>query len=384
MFELLNFSLCIFAMTCLDAGDWKSSLLSLTSFMSYIVLMTRLDKTKVGGYVRVIDQIARKSVKPFVIIFILLLGFLIAFRNRSIENNSSFDTIDHLNGSLPHTFFQIYFMMAGDHQTENMGIDTLTEANLMTFVLYFVFMFLISTLTFNIFTGIAISEIQGLIDDSNIETMKEKIDYIYEGSYSIPMLLEEIGCVRRLKKKVFGKVSRIFELGKWIEKMLFFCGSCRDRLLTCLGTLRFKCFPRKEEEKRATTVAPDEQSSIKKSNATQADFIDDKYIEYFEEIENRTKNLEEKLFMNNKSLSETIEDRSKNMEDKLDLINKSISETIENRTKSLEEKFETRSKNLEEKLDQILNNNKISETIENRTKILEDKLDKLTSLLSQR
>jgi hypothetical protein len=68
-------------------------------------------------------------------------------------------------------------------------IDTLTEANLMCiFVLYFNFMFLISTLTFNIFTGIAISEIQSLLVDSNIETMKEKIDYIYDGSYSIPML----------------------------------------------------------------------------------------------------------------------------------------------------------------------------------------------------
>jgi hypothetical protein len=174
LFELLNFSLCIFAMTCLDAGDWKSPLLSLTSFLSYIVLMTRLDKTKVGGYVGVLGRIVNESIKRFVIIFILLCGFLIAFRNRSVENNSSFDTIDHLNGTLPHTFFQIYFMMAGDHQTKNMGIDTLTEANSMTFVLYFIFMFLISTLTFNIFTGIAISEIQGLIDDSNIETMEVK------------------------------------------------------------------------------------------------------------------------------------------------------------------------------------------------------------------
>jgi hypothetical protein len=68
-------------------------------------------------------------------------------------------------------------------------IDTLTEANLMcTFVLYFIFMFLISTLTFNIFTGIAISEIQRLLVESNIETMKERIDYIYDGSYSISML----------------------------------------------------------------------------------------------------------------------------------------------------------------------------------------------------
>jgi hypothetical protein len=233
-------------------------------------------------------------------------------------------------------------------------------------------MFLISTLTFNIFTGIAISEIQGLIDDSNIETMKEKIDYIYEGSYSIPMLFEEIECVRELKRKVFGKLSRVFELGKSIEKILVFCGSCRDRLLTWLRTLCLKCFPRKEDGKRATTVDPDEQLSTQKSNTTQADFIDDKYIEYFEEIENRIKNLEDKLHLNNKSLSETSETRTKNLEDKLNQILNSInvSETVENRIKPLENELNLNIKNL-------------SERIENSSKNLEDKLDKLTSLLSQ-
>ena len=122
------------------------------------------------------------------------------------------------------------------------------------------------------------------------------------------MVLEEIECVRELKRKVFGKLSRVFELGKSIEKILFFCGSCRDRLLTLLRTLRLKCFSRKEDGKRATTVDPDEQLSTQKSNTTQADFIDDKYIEYFEEIENRIKNLEDKLsqILNSINVSETI------------------------------------------------------------------------------
>ena len=147
---------------------------------------------------------------------------------------------------------------------------------------------------------------------------------------------------------MFGQVSKIFELGKWIEKLLAFCGNCRDRLLTWLGILQ-------------KTLDSEEKSSTEKST-TQADFIDDKYIEYFEDIENRTKSLEEKLHLNNKSLSKTIEDRSKNLEEKLDQIlnNNKVSESIENKTKNLENKLENISKNFE------------------------DKLDKLTSLLSQR
>ncbi len=300
-------------------------------------------------------------------------------------------------------------MMAGDHQTDDMGIDNLTWPNSMTLFLYLIFMFLISTLTFNIFTGIAISEIQSLLVDSNIETMKERIDYIYDGSYSIPMLLEEFECVMKLKKKVFGKVIRVFELGNLIEKMLSFCGRCRDRFLSWLGMFLSKFFPRKEDGKKATVdLRSDKQSSTQKSNTSQVMFIDDKYIEYFEDIENRTKNLEEKLHLNNKGLSDTIESRAKNLEKKLDQIlnDKNLSETIESRTKNLEEKLdqilndknlsetiESRTKNLEEKLDQILNDKNLSETIENRiketietkTKNLEDKLDQiLTSLVSQK
>jgi len=318
----------------------------------------------------------------------------------------------HLH-EIPYTFFQIYFMMAGEHKTENMGIETLTWPNSMTFFLYFIFMFLMSTLTFNIFTGIAISEIQGIIDDSNIQTMKEKIDYIYDGGYSIFFLLEKIKRVKKIKKKVFGIVIQVFVwLGKLIKKIVSFCGGGRDHFVLWLKMLWLKCFPRKKAD------VPDERKSIKKINTTQAEFIDDKYIEYFEDIENRTKNLEEKLYLNNKNLSETIETRIKNLEEKLHLNNKGLSDTIESRTKNLEEKLdqilndknlsetiETRNKNLEEKMhlnnynlsetieNRIkdleeklhLNNNNVSETIKNRTKNLEDKLDQiLTSLLSQK
>jgi len=116
------------------------------------------------------------------------------------------------------------------------------------------------------------------------------------------------------------------------------------RCLTCLGMLRF---PRKKGKKQTAPVDRkfylDERSSTEKSNLTQADYINDKYIEYFEDIETKNKNLEEKLFLNNKSLSETIEDRTRSLEDKL-----------ETRTKNLEDKLETKTKNLEDKLDQIL------------------------------
>ena len=111
-----------------------------------------------------------------------------------------------------------------------------------------------------------------------------------------------------IEKKSVRKIESSLWARKIDRKDIVFCGSCRDRLLTLLRTLRLKCFSRKEDGKRATTVDPDEQLSTQKSNTTQADFIDDKYIEYFEEIENRIKNLEDKLsqILNSINVSETI------------------------------------------------------------------------------
>jgi len=129
--------------------------------------MTRLDKTPVGGYVKLIGQIALQSISPFIVILILLCGFLEAIRNRSVhkgqDNSSSFDTINTFNVSFENSFFQIYSFMVGNIQANDMGLDSLTGPNLVTFGIFIVFLFLIPSLAFNIFTGIAINEIQALI-----------------------------------------------------------------------------------------------------------------------------------------------------------------------------------------------------------------------------
>ena len=143
----MTFPLCIWALF-LENGDLRSSLLSLSALLSYIVLMTRFDKFwQIGGYFKVVGRIAYKSMGPFFVIFILLCGFVVAFRNRSVykgtdPSTSSFNTTDHFNKSFEYSFFQIYFMMVGDNNNENMGIYDLTGPNLVTFLIYFVFIFL--------------------------------------------------------------------------------------------------------------------------------------------------------------------------------------------------------------------------------------------------
>ena len=266
--------------------------------------MTRLDKfPRIGGYVKVIGRIAREAISPFIVILILLCGFLEAFKNRSIykgqQDTSSFDTINNFNQSFEYNGFQIYAMMIGNLPIEKMGVDNLTGPNLVNFVIYFIFMFLISSLAFNIFTGIAINEIQSLIEDSNIQIMKDKIDYIYDGGYSIFIYLDGFERFRRFKKRFFEIVSKVYRIKWLVEKMISCCK------MKCLNLREvFKCADKKQPDKKQSDKKPGHEIDLK-----QMDFVDDKYIENFETLEYRTKHLENKL-----------ENRTKKLEDKLNTI----------------------------------------------------------------
>jgi hypothetical protein len=276
--------------------------------------MTRFDKFwQIGGYFKVVGRIAYKSMGPFFVIFILLCGFVVAFRNRSVykgtdPSTSSFNTTDHFNKSFEYSFFQIYFMMVGDNNNENMGIYDLTGPNLVTFLIYFVFIFLISSLALNIFTGIAVNEIQELIDDSYNQIMKDKIDYIYD----------HFEVFETLEKYFFVKFLRT--LIKWlVRKMISFSKKCRDWLYECVKM-------RKSFDNSNVSTGPlsVENDLNQKSDSDQIHFVDDKYVENFETLEYSVKNLEDKLETRIENLEDKLETRIENLENKLDLILKAI------------------------------------------------------------
>ena len=244
----------------------------------------------------------------------------------------------------------MYAMMVGNLQIDDMGVDNLTGPNLITFFIFILFMFLITSLAFNIFTGIAINEIQSLIEDSNIQIMKDKIDYIYDGGYPISMFFDSYGGFRKFKKWFFRNVTKLYKI-KWpVEKMITCCIECQQ------------IFSDGAESKR--WIHAD-------SDLNQMDFVDDKYIENFETLECSAKNLE---------------DRTKKLEDKLDLLlnnNKPENRTEprdDERNKLLELNFEEKIKNVDFKLED--RTNKLKTKLYHRTKILEEKIDSFNNNIS--
>jgi hypothetical protein len=313
--------------------------------------MTRLDKFRqIGGYVKVIGQIALESFSPFIIILILLCGFMAAFRNRSVDkeadpvtnnSSSSFDKIDNFNGSFGYSFFQIYFMMHGDNKNEVMGIGDLTWPNLATFGIYFLFIFLISSLALNIFTGIAINEIHELLKAYKIRIIKDKIDYIYDGGYSIFECFKFFSCcegtLEKLEKWLFKKVTKAIKGITWcVDKVKEECSLFILRHIVCCTICHHRkciCVDTKQSEKKLNPAG---------SDLNHMNFNDEKYVENFETLEYSVKTLEDKLdlIISNSSLPVS---RTKELEDKL-----------KNRIKESEDKLVDRIKESEGKLNTIL------------------------------
>ena len=111
-----------------------------------------------------------------------MVGFLLSFRNRSTYYGESMesDPMTAFNGTFEFTFFQMLTFTVGQIVTDNMGIDSLAGSNLVNFLIYGCFIFIMPILFFNTFTGIAINETEKLLEKAEAENISIKIDYVFK------------------------------------------------------------------------------------------------------------------------------------------------------------------------------------------------------------
>jgi Leucine-rich repeat (LRR) protein len=206
-FEIFCFSLSVLTL-CLENGNVKSSLFSISIILSYFTLVFRLNKCFIfGAYVNVFGIIIKKSIKFFIIVFVALFGFLLSFRNRSNipkdfnnvnetinPNRSNFtnstfsynedkvvSVINDFKRPFSYSIFKIFGMLLANLETDEMGIENgLNWENLVNFIIYGCFIVTIPLLFINIFTGISIDEVQKLIENSRADNASNKIEYIFK------------------------------------------------------------------------------------------------------------------------------------------------------------------------------------------------------------
>jgi hypothetical protein len=86
----------------------------------------------------------------------------------------------HFNDSFSNSIFKSFEFLVGGLSTENMGIKELNSYSFINYIIYGCFIFIMTILFINIFTGISIDEIQSLIEHSEAQKRSRKIDYIFK------------------------------------------------------------------------------------------------------------------------------------------------------------------------------------------------------------
>ncbi len=216
LFELFSFPFCMTTLL-LENSELKSSYYSIAILLSYWIFIMRLDKfVFIGKYVNVSGRIIKKSGFLLILVFINLLGFVFSFRNRnnyyfksknqssnandSKKKDSDYKKMTHFNGSFSNSVFKSLEFFVGGLNIENMGIEELNLYSLVNFIIYGCFIFIMTILFINIFTGISIDEVQKLIQHAEAEIVSRKIDYILKLK-SIKSRYKEIFSIKFLKTK---------------------------------------------------------------------------------------------------------------------------------------------------------------------------------------
>jgi Leucine-rich repeat (LRR) protein len=228
--ELVDFPLCILTLS-LEDSDSKSSLFSATILMSYCVFILNLDKFfGVGPFVNVFGKIIIRAYKLFLILLVILAGFLLSFKNRSNyylqlkNNNQTFDKnneITAFEGDFANNFFNIIMMAIGIISPTGMGITNLNAESLIDFLIYGIFIFIMPILFINIFTGIAIDEIRQLVDNSKVEIISTKIEFVYQiEPYREYLFFKKFESLLKLIDESFGKMKKKIKKFNYLTKAI--------------------------------------------------------------------------------------------------------------------------------------------------------------------
>jgi len=189
LFELIGFPLFI-ATLLIPNSELKSSFYSITILLAYWILLMKLDKFfYLGKFVDVFGSIIKKSIPIFIIVLINLISFVLSFRNRTNQNfitnynqseEISNQLMTHFNGTFSNSIFKTFEFLVGNIITENMGVEVFNLHSFVNFLIYGLFIFIMTILFINIFTGISIDEIQKLIKHSEAQITSRKIEYVFK------------------------------------------------------------------------------------------------------------------------------------------------------------------------------------------------------------
>ena len=187
-FSLKNWIECItyiFTLISLFTSQYEQ-FSQITSFLSsfsvlfgFMVIVLRFEKTShFGAYVVACRRSFTKSIKTIPLILFLFFGFLFALKIRTdngvtILTNSTNYIFDYLG------LAKSSAMIIGQYELDNLGLENTEFYNNSTnFFIYTLFLILMTIISANLLTGIAIGELELVLKEAELYNIQQKISYI--------------------------------------------------------------------------------------------------------------------------------------------------------------------------------------------------------------
>lgn len=211
-FDFLTYTLCFFALIIRDKST-KSSLYAFSLMHLYLIfVLNQMSRTpSIGKYSVAYRKTLKHFYQLFPIFFVLLLGFMFAFRLRSLYTN----TATYLNESYGFSLIKLMTMVLGEFETYEMGLgNQVTWSNVVDYFNYYKFILLLSILLINLTVGVSIGEIKNVLDDSEIKNIKNRITFILK-------VQDMLMLITKYFFKLFPQKMQVNH-NKWLENVLVF------------------------------------------------------------------------------------------------------------------------------------------------------------------
>jgi hypothetical protein len=366
--EFINLPLCIFSLFYDIYGssiEVKSSFYTITILISYYIFIKRLDKIsfmKIGAKINVIGKIIKKSIPITFLLLIVAIGFILSFRNRSTYYEMSglggddLTQMSTFNTTFEFNLFQILQFGLGGIATSQMGIDMIQGSNLVNYIIYGCFIFIMPIMFFNILTAISLDAIGDMMENASDDIILNKINYFELKEFYNKHIMEnkEDKKFRNWIGRIIFKINEIiYNVQKYIYEEVYL--NVKEKFW--YEYLKNKDNSKTQEKKDSTEENLNLAKSIEKNKESLITMI---------------KSLNNKVEINDRGVKQELEDKLNKINDKIETLNINEKE-IKQRPKELEDKKTIKDKESKSSNKEILKL-KINE-IETRLIEMDEKLN---------
>ncbi len=185
--------------------------------------------SKIGLFVRVIENILEELLSFLPLIILLYIGFLISFNARS-------DFTEHFKEVLALDIMKLFMMNLAQFKLEEMGLGKeLRWENDANYLLLFLFVVTITIIMFNMLTSIAFSELDSMFKNAKIKINEDKLEYIMKMGEMKNEKMKNCRYIQSLDEALSNRYEPFDSLCEWINFILCCCKN-RSRSDSANGT----------------------------------------------------------------------------------------------------------------------------------------------------